>query len=289
MSRRSLFALPIVAILLAACAAPSSSTATAPSGSAALNCSPSALSLITPGTLTLSTSKPAYPPYVLDDNPTSGKGFESAVAYAVASKLGFTPSHVAWTYVTFEQTYAPGAKTYDFGLQQVSITPDRAKSIAFSTPYYAANQAVVALTKNAAASNATSITALKKLKLGVQVGTTSLTYITKVIAPTQQPYVFNDSEGATRALKNGTIDALVVDLPTAFYITGATLTGAKVVGQFKGTDANSGDQWGLVMNKGSALAPCVDQALAELKSSGQLQQIQDQWLSTAANAPYITP
>jgi polar amino acid transport system substrate-binding protein len=288
-SRRSLFALPITAILLAACAAPSSSTVTVPSGSASLNCSPAALSLVTPGTLTISTSKPAYPPYVLDDKPTSGKGFESAVAYAVASKLGFTSSQVAWTYVTFEQTYAPGAKTYDFGLQQVSITPDRVKSIAFSTPYYTANQAVVALTKNTTAVNATSITALKKLKLGVQVGTTSLTYITNVIAPTQQPYVFNDTEGAKRALNNGTIDALVVDLPTAFYITGAELTGAQVVGQFKGQDANSGDKWGLVMNKGSALVPCVDQALAELKSSGQLQQIQDQWLSTAANAPYITP
>ena len=289
MSRRSLLVLPVAALLLAACAAPSSSTATAPSGSASLNCSPSALSLITPGTLTLSTSKPAYPPYVLGDNPTSGKGFESAVAYAVASKLGFAPNKVAWTYVTFEQTYAPGAKAYDFGLQQVSITPDRAKAIAFSAPYYTANQAVVAMTKNSAAGNATSITALKKLKLGAQVGTTSLTYITNVIAPTQQPYVFNDSQGATQALKNGTIDALVVDLPTAFYITGAELTGAKVVGQFKGQGAISGEQWGLVLNKGSALVPCVNQALAELKSSGQLQQIQDQWLATAANAPYITP
>jgi polar amino acid transport system substrate-binding protein len=223
----------------------------------------------------------------MDDNPASGKGFESAVAYAVATKLGFSPAQVKWTFVTFEQSYAPGAKTFDFGLQQVSITPERAKVIDFSTPYYSANQAVVALTKNAAASSATSVADLKKLKLGVQVGTTSLNYVTSVIAPTQQPYVFNDTDGAKRALNNGTIDALVTDLPTAFYITAAEIPGSTVVGQFKGSDA-AGETWGLTLAKNSGLTACVDKALADLTTSGELTKIQDQWLSTEAKAPYFT-
>ena len=288
------------AVLLAACAAPSSaptapagtdgagSPATSPAASdAALDCSPQALPLLSPGTLTISTSKPAYPPYVMDEDPTTGEGFESAVAYAVADKLGFTHDQVRWTFVTFEQTYAPGAKTYDFGLQQVSITPKREKAISFSDPYYTANQAVLALKKDTAATSATSVADLKGLKLGVQVGTTSLTYVTDVIAPEQQPYVFNDTDGAKQALRNGTIDAVVVDLPTAFYITAAEINGSTVVGQFEG-DQQSGDQWGLVMKKGSALVPCVNQALGELKSSGELQQIQDKWLSTTAKVPYFT-
>ncbi len=286
MPGKSLMVLPLAALLLAACAAPASNAAPQASGST-LDCSPSSLPLVTPGTLTVSTSKPAYPPYVMDDNPASGKGFESAVAYAVAAKLGFTPAQVKWTFVTFEQSYAPGAKTFDFGLQQVSITPERAKVIDFSTPYYSANQAVVALTKNTAASSATSVADLKTLKLGVQVGTTSLNYVTSVIAPTQQPYVFNDTDGAKRALNNGTIDALVTDLPTAFYITAAEIPGSTVVGQFKGSDA-AGEQWGLTLAKNSGLTACVDKALADLTTSGELTKIQDQWLSTEAKAPYFT-
>lgn len=285
------------ALLLAACAAPSSAPA-APDGasapatspgasSTALDCSPETLPLLSPGTLTISTSKPAYPPYVLDEDPTTGKGFESAVAYAVADKLGFAHDQVKWTYVTFEQTYAPGAKTYDFGLQQVSITPKREKAISFSDPYYTANQAVVALKSDTAATSATSVADLKALKLGAQVGTTSLTYVTDVIAPEQQPYVFNDTDGAKQALRNGTIDAVVVDLPTAFYITAAEINGSTVVGQFE-AEQQAGDQWGLVMKKGSELVPCVNQALGELESSGELQQIQDKWLSTTVKVPYFT-
>ncbi len=286
MPGKSLLLLPLAAVLLAACAAPASTAVPQASGST-LACSPSSLPLVTPGTLTVSTSKPAYPPYVMDDNPASGKGFESAVAYAVATKLGFTPAQVKWSFVTFEQSYAPGAKPFDFGLQQVSITPERAKVIDFSTPYYSANQAVVALTKNTAASSATSVADLKQLKLGVQVGTTSLNYVTSVIAPTQQPYVFNDTDGAKRALNNGTIDAIVVDLPTAFYITAAEIPGSTVVGQFKGSDA-AGEQWGLTLAKNSGLTACVDKALADLTTSGELAKIQDQWLSTEAKAPYFT-
>ena len=286
-------------LLLAACAAPASTpntpadsaqpggSATPTATSSALDCTPANLPLITPGTLTVSTSKPAYPPYVIDDDPSNGKGFESAVAYAVADKLGFSADQVDWTFVTFEQTYAPGAKTYVFGLQQVSITAKRARAISFSDPYYSANQAVVALKKNTAATSATSVADLAALKLGVQVGTTSLDYVTDVIKAEQQPAVFNDTEGAKQALKNGTIDALVVDLPTAFYITAAEIPGSTVVGQFHDVAAD-GDQWGLVLKKDSPLLPCVNQALGELKSSGELAQIQDKWLSSTVKVPYFT-
>ncbi|HET8971128.1 MAG TPA: ABC transporter substrate-binding protein [Candidatus Nanopelagicales bacterium] len=294
--QRAALLVPAAVLLFAGCAAPSSTTEppVAPTGSGspsagpALDCSPDTLALVNPGTLTISTSKPAYPPYVLDDDPTSGEGFESAVAYAVADKLGFDASQVSWTYVTFEQTFAPGAKTYDFGLQQVSITPKREKAITFSTPYYAANQAVVALKSDSAATSATSIEDLQALKLGAQVGSTSLTYITDVIVPSQEPYVFNDTDGAKQALKNGTIDAIVVDLPTAFYITAAEINGSTVVGQFE-ADQLPGDKWGLVMKKDSPLAPCVDQALAGLDSSGELTSIRDKWLSTTVKVPYFTP
>lgn len=304
MSRTVLRPLTIVAaaaLALAACAAPSSAPTTpdtTPAGSPAaspepsgtpglLECSPDTLQTLTPGTLTISTSKPAYPPYVLDDDPSSGKGFESALAYAVADELGYTKDQVTWTYVTFEQTFAPGAKTYDFGLQQVSITPKRARAIDFSDPYYQAPQAVVALKSNAAAVAATSISALKSLKLGVQVGTTSLDYVNQVVAPTADVQVFNDTDGAKQALKNRTIDALVVDLPTAFYITAAEINNSVVTGQFKEADA-AGDQWGLVLAKGSSLLPCVNQALGELKSSGKLDQLQETWLSSTTNVPFIT-
>jgi polar amino acid transport system substrate-binding protein len=297
-----LLVVPAAAALLAACAAPSSTSA-APTTSAtetptttssasattepALDCSPASLPLLTPGTLTVSTSEPAYSPYVIDDDPSSGKGFEAALAYAVADELGFTKDQVTWVRVSFEQTIAPGPKTYDFGLQQVSITPKRSKVLGFSDPYYAANQAVVALKKNSAATSATSVADLQALKLGAQVGTTSLTYITDVIHPTQDPYVFNDTDGAKQALKNGTIDAIVVDLPTAFYITAAEINGSTVVGQFPAGD-EAGEQWGMVLKKDSPLLPCVNQALGALKSSGELQQLQDQWLSSSVKVPYFS-
>ncbi len=286
------------ALALVACAAPSSaptaptdvppSSATTGSASApAEECTPETLQTVTADTLTVSTSKPAYPPYVIDDDPSNGKGFESALAYAVADELGYATDQVTWEFVTFEQTFAPGAKTYDFGLQQVSITPKRARAIDFSDPYYQANQAVVALKRNTKATAATSITALKDLKLGVQVGTTSLDYVNAVVQPNEQVQVFNDTDGAKQALKNGTIDALVVDLPTAFYITAAEINNSVITGQFREAD-QAGDEWGLVLAKGSPLLSCVNQALNALKDSGVLAELQETWLSSTAEVPFFT-
>jgi polar amino acid transport system substrate-binding protein len=245
-------------------------------------CAPDQLALIAPGTLTVGTDKPAYPPYFEDDDPTNGKGFESAVTYAVADELGLSDK-VEWTVVPFNSSYAPGPKKFDFDINQISITPKRAERVDFSTPYYTAPQAVVAL-KSSPAASATSLAELADAKLGVQVGTTSLDAVTQLIKPVSQPQIYNDSNDTVRALKTKRIEAIVVDLPTAFYLTAAEIPEAKIVGQF---DAPGGDDWGLVLAKDSELTPCVNKALETLKSSGDLQQITDKWMGGQAGAPEL--
>lgn len=290
MPRRPLLlvaALATSTALLAACGGTTSGGgSTSASGSASATCSPETLQTLKAGTLTIGTDKPAYEPYFVDDDPSNGKGFESAVAYAVADKLGYAKDKVTWVTVPFDKAFAPGAKNFDFDINQVSITPERAKAIDFSDGYYNVNQAVVAL-KGSAGANAKTIEDLRKLKLGAQVGTTSLTYLTDVVKPEQQPFVFNSTNDAKSALNNKQIDAIVVDLPTAFYITAAEIENSVVVGQFK-ADQAGGEQFGLVLAKGSTLTQCVNQAVASLKSSGELQKIQDEWLSSVVNAPYFT-
>lgn len=281
------------ALFLAACGDSDDDTNTAASTQAAASttapaadtsCDKANLSLVKSGTLTIGTDKPAYPPYFEDDDPTNGKGFESAVAYAIAQQLGFDKSEVKWTVVPFNSSYAPGPKKFDFDVNQISITPARQKRVDFSEPYYTAPQAVVALNK-AGAAKAASLADLKSAKLGVQIGTTSLDAVTASIQPSTQPKVFNDSNDTVRALKNGAVDAIVVDLPTAFYLTGAELDNAKIVGQFK---APGGDQWGALLEKDSKLTSCVSGAVKKLSESGELQKIEDQWMGTAAGAPELS-
>jgi polar amino acid transport system substrate-binding protein len=262
----------IAGLALAACG--SSAKETAATKHAPGACTKGALALSTPGQLTVGTDKPAYPPYYEDNDPTNGKGFESAVAYAVARQLGFSHAQVKWTTVPFNASYAPGPKHFDFDINQISITPARAKHVDFSSPYFTAPQAVVALKKSAAA-NATSLAALSSAKLGVQVGTTSLDAVSASIKPKSQPQVYNDSNDTVRALKQGRIDAIVVDLPTAFYITAAQVQSAKIVGQFA---APGGDRWGMLLQKGSKLTPCLDKAVAELSTTGELKRLQDRWM-----------
>jgi polar amino acid transport system substrate-binding protein len=270
---RAAITLVTLCLALAACGSSEQSDTTSTSHAPA-SCTKGALALSTPGQLTVGTDKPAYPPYFADDDPTNGKGFESAVTYAVAKQLGFTHDQVKWTVVPFNSSYAPGPKHFDFDINQISITPARAKHVDFSSPYFTAPQAVVALKKSPAA-GATSLAALAGAKLGVQVGTTSLDAVTASIKPKRQPQVFNDSNDTVRALKQGRIDAIVVDLPTAFYITAAQVQNAKIVGQFA---APGGDRWGLLLQKGSKLTPCVDKAVAKLAVSGQLKQLQGRWM-----------
>jgi polar amino acid transport system substrate-binding protein len=252
----------------------SGAASTAAAKPAAAACDKASLPLKSSGTLTIGTDKPAYPPYFEDDKPTNGKGFESAVAYAVAKQLGFAPGEVKWMVVPFNSSYAPGDKKFDFDINQISITPKRAKHVDFSTPYFTAPQAVVAR-EGSPAAGATSLADLAKAKLGVQVGTTSLDAVSASIKPSSQPQVFNDSNDTVRALKIKRVDAIVVDLPTAFYLTAAEIPKSKIVGQFQ---APGGDRWGLLLQKGSKLTTCVNQALDKLSSAGELERLQKQWM-----------
>jgi polar amino acid transport system substrate-binding protein len=246
-------------------------------------CSRDQLALTTPGQLTVGTDKPAFPPYFVDDDPTNGKGFESAVAYAVAKQLGFDKSVVKWTVVPFNSSYAPGPKKFDFDINQISITPARQKAVDFSSPYYTAPQAVV-VPKGSDLAGAASLADLKDATIGVQIGTTSLDAARDVIKPNTDVKVFNDSNDVVTALKQDQVDAVVLDLPTAFYLTAAQVPGSKIVGQFS---APGGDQFGLLLAKDSKLTPCVDDALAELDSSGELEQITEKWMGATAGAPEL--
>jgi polar amino acid transport system substrate-binding protein len=273
----------VLACLVAACGGEDEPAATpaATSAHAAAPCSKASLKTFAPGKLTIGTDKPAYPPYFEDDDPANGKGFESAVAYAVARELGFEQSEVAWTVVPFNSSYAPGEKKFDFDINQISINPQRAKRVDFSDPYFEAPQAVLA-PQGSPVVGATSLAALADAKIGVQVGTTSLDAVNASIKPKSQPQVFNDSNDTVRALKSKRVDAIVVDLPTAFYLVGAEVEDAKIVGQFA---APGGDKWGLLLAKGSSLTSCVNQALAKLRSAGELDKLQDQWMGGEAAPP----
>ena len=221
------------------------------------DCTPDQLETLKSGTLTVGTDKPAFPPYFEDNDPTNGKGFESATAYAIADQLGFDPSDVEWTVVPFNASYAPGPKDFDFDVNQISITPKRAEQVDFSAPYYEAEQAVVAL-KGSDAAGATSLTDLADANFGVQIGTTSLDAVNEVIQPSNEPQVFDTSNDVVSALKNEQVDAVVVDVPTAFFLTAVQIPEATTVGQFP---APGGDQWGALLEKDSPLTDCVSAAI----------------------------
>ncbi|TDD17694.1 ABC transporter substrate-binding protein [Nonomuraea diastatica] len=273
-----------LAVAVVGCA-PADDTATtaAPTGSTA--CAKEQLQLVNPGKLTVGTDKPAYEPWFKDDDPSNGQGFESAVAFAVAGELGFDRTEVQWSTVKFDSAFAPGKKQFDFDVNQVSITPDRAKAVDFSNGYYTVKQAVVAVDGSKVA-GAKSLAELKDAKIGVQVGTTSLEAVKSVIQPSDDPNVYNEQVDAVNALKNKQVDAIVVDLPTAFYVTAAQVENSKIVGQFSSTGGTP-EEFGLVMEKGSALKSCVDRAVDALKSKGELAKIEQQWLGSAAGAPEL--
>ncbi|MEV4180541.1 ABC transporter substrate-binding protein [Streptosporangium canum] len=279
-----LLALGALAVAAVACA-PASETAVQAAPSAPATCAKDQLTLKTPGKLTIGTDKPAYEPWFKDDDPANGKGFESAVAHAVAKQLGFESGEVAWATVKFDTAFAPGAKQFDFDLNQVSVTPDRAKVVDFSKGYYTVKQAVVALEGSKVAS-ATDLTALKDAKIGVQVGTTSLQAVKDVIKPAAEPNVYNEQIDAVNALKNKQVDAVVVDLPTAFYVTAAQVENSKIVGQF-GAASGTPEVFGAVFEKGSPLVSCVNEAIDKLTSSGELAKIETEWLGSAAGAPEL--
>lgn len=247
------------------------------------SCTPGSLPTLAKGELTVATDNPAYPPWYVDDKPSNGKGYESAVAYAVAKQLGYSSSKVRWTVATFDSIVQLGPKKFDFDANEVSITAQRKKAVDFSSGYYTVTQAVVAL-KNSTLASAHSIAELKKAKLGAQIGSTSYDTITDVIKPAQKPAAYNTNDIAKQTLKNGQIDGLVLDLPTAFEIT-SEINGSTIVGQIP--SGGQPEQFGLVLSKGSALTSCVTKAVNTLRSNGTLAKLQQQWLSGDAGAPVL--
>jgi polar amino acid transport system substrate-binding protein len=261
-------------------------TGCAPADNAATD--ESALATITPGKLTIGTGLPAYAPWVLEDTPESGEGFEAAVAYAIAAELGFAAEDVVWVRTTFEEAIAPGAKNFDFNLQQYTITEERKANVDFSEAYYVTTQAVVTI-KGSAAEGVTDLAGLKDLLIGAASGTTSFNAIEEIIAPTAGAQVFNSNDEAKAALAAGTIDAIVVDLPTAFFLGSAPaefggLDDGLVVGQLSG--AGVGDSFGLVLDKGSSLTAAVSAAIKTLRDNGTLAELEKKWL-TDAGAPVL--
>jgi len=232
---------------------------------------------ITPGKLTVATGETAYEPYVYDDDPASGKGFEAAVAYAVAEQLGFAKEDVVWVRTSFEAAIAPGPKSFDFNIQQYTITDERKQAVDFSTPYYEASQSVVAL-KDGKAQGITDIAGLKGLAIGAMTGSTSAATLEKAIAPTTAPSLYNSNEDAVAALKAGQIDAIVLDTPTAYVAVNAPyIENSFVVGELPA--AGIPDQWGLLLGKDSPLTAKVSAAVDTLRENGTLDELKKTWLS----------
>ena len=294
--------LPLLAALLlaavaAGCGGDDDDQAAAPTTTAAETeaggCEKENLELVDAGKLTVGTDNPAYPPWFGGpekapwkvSDPRSGEGFESAVAYAVAEELGFERGEVEWVVVPFNNSFKPGPKNFDFDINQISYSDERAQAVDFSDSYYDVNQSVVALNSSKIA-NAKSIADLKDAKLGAPVGTTSYQYIVDNVKPSQQPGVYDTNNDAISALKAKQIDGLVVDLPTAFFITAAQIENSKIVGQFPA--AGEQERFGMVFEKGSSLVDCVNEALAALKDDGKLEEIQQEWLSDKASAPVLS-
>jgi polar amino acid transport system substrate-binding protein len=292
MRRLALLALLVVPLAVLAAGCGSTNKSSSGTTTAASSCSKGDLNLVTADQLTIGTDNPAFPPWFGGtphkpwqvSDPNSGEGYESAVAFAVAKKLGFDKSGVKWIHVPFNNSFAPGPKSFDFDINQISFTPARAKVVAFSDSYYDVNQSVV-VNKGTPIASVTTVAGLKPYSLGAQLGTTSYQFIKDTIKPSKQPSVFPSNAGAVQALKNKQIDGLVVDLPTAFYVTAVQVPNSKVLGQFPAEPG--GEHFGMVFEKGNSLVTCVNKALATLRGNGTLKQLQQQWLAKATGAPTL--
>ena len=240
-------------------------------------CTPDTMETVTAGTLTIATDDPAYEPWFVDNDPTNGKGYESAVAYAIAEELGYTAEQVTWVKVPFNKVVQPGPKDFDFDVNQVSITEARRKAVDFSSGYYDVVQTVIT-NKGSSIDGATSLADLADAKLGAQVGTTSYTAITDQIQPSEEPAVFDTNDQAVQALNNGQIDGIVVDLPTAYFMTAVQLDDGTIVGQLPLPDGEP-EQFGAVLDKDSPLTDCVSGAVDALREDGILDQIGQEWLA----------
>jgi polar amino acid transport system substrate-binding protein len=279
-------AVTAISLLAAGCASASSSGAAPGSGSRPGACTEAAIrgELYAKGVLTVATDKPAYPPWFENNDPSNGMGYESAVAYAVAGHLGFKVSQVRWAYEPFNDSYAPGPKKFDFDINEISYSSQRAQVVTFSDSYYDVQQALVAL-KNSPIATKHSPAELKAYVYGDQVGTTSLAFINSRIQPTHTPKVFESLNDVKQALQNKQIAALVTDTPTAQYISSSEIPGSVMVAQFPST----GEHYGLLLAKGNPLVACVNKALAALRGNGTLARLQAKWLSIYTSVPTINP
>lgn len=249
------------------------------------DCQPDDLELFEDGTLTIATDSPAFEPWFTDDDPTNGEGYEGAVARAVAEKLGFGPEEITWVTQGFNEAIKPGDKPFDFDINQFSITSEREQVVDFSSPYYKAQQGVITL-EDSEFADVTSLADLQDAKVGAQVGTTSLE-ATEQLGLTSDPLVYDDTSKAAQALQNGQVDAIIADVPTAFYLVAAELDGATLVGQFEPRTGES-EEFGLLLDKDSPLTPCVSAAVDALAEDGTLEQLQEQWLSDAVDVPELS-
>ncbi|MEV0676749.1 ABC transporter substrate-binding protein [Actinosynnema sp. NPDC050436] len=276
--------LTVTAALFAVACAPADETPVRPTAVDGVACTKDKLATLTPGKITFGTDQPAYSPWFVDDDPTNGKGFESAVAYAVAEELGYGKADVVWTRVPFNAAVQPGKKTYDADINEFSITEERRQAVDFSAPYYDVDQVAITL-KTSKAAGVKTLADLRKVKIGAQVGTTSFESAER-LSTEQDVAVYNTNDDAKAALRAGQIDALVVDLPTAFQITSAEMEDGQIIGQIPGADRRP-EQFGIVLDKGSALTGCVSNAVEALRSKGRLASIEQEWLSAAGTAPEL--
>jgi polar amino acid transport system substrate-binding protein len=308
-------ALSSIAVLLAACSTGATATPTpaptatpAASGTPAATvaaspsptadaCAASNLQTLTSGKLTIGTDNPAYPPWFGGNppagstwqvsDPVSGQGFESATAYAIASKMGFSGSQVVWVVASFDTVIQPGPKAFDFDINEISYSADRAQAVDLSDGYFDNSQAVVAV-KGAPITSAKSVSDLKVYRLGAQVGTTSYSYITDTIQPTTAAKVYNDSNGPIAALKAKQIDGIVVDLGTAFEITGdGEVPNGVIVGSLP--TVGTPEHFSVLLGKGSALTTCVNRAIDALQADGTLASLRQEWIASQGDAPALTP
>lgn len=242
---------------------------------------------ISPGVLTIATGNPAYFPWVIDDNPESGEGFEAAVAYAIADRLGFGQDEVQWVRSGFDESIQPGAKNFDFNLQQFSITSERDVIVDFSAPYYHSAMAVVVRQTTVDAGAEATMGSLKTLKWGAAASTTAVPMLTDQIAPDSDPLLYNDTADTLEAMKAGQIDAALFDLPTALFVTAVLMDDGVVLGQFPADRAENPDMFGLLLEEGNALKSCLDEAIAGLAEDGTLAEIEAMWLSETTGVPVI--
>ena len=285
MARRVLLALVALMLILAACAeedpATDADSAGGSGSEAEETCDVADPPTMTDGVLTVATDKPAFPPWFQGNDPTNGKGFESAVAYAVAEEMGFGEGEVEWVVEPFNKSYAPGPKDYDFDINQISITPEREEAVDFSDGYFQNNQGILAAADSSIA-DATTLEDLKEFKLGAQGGTTGLDFINTVIQPNEQAQVFDTTNDAKSALQSGQLDALVTDVVTTVYLRDFEIEGTEVIGQYP-----SEEQFGMLFESGNPLVDCVNQVLGEIRDDGTLDQLQEQWLQDYLGVPTI--